>query len=141
MIYVGISRHNLGQPDAIDISQKGIISCRSSLPVSGPIIEILQLDVQNSGLDSIEAAVEAEVLVVIFLVGAIIANTRASQAYRLIVGGDNPPVTIGAQIFPRIEAESRGPAQASGPTSVMLCPVCLAGIFEKIQFTLLGQEL
>src|ERR1035438_8304132 len=78
-----------------------------------PVINVLQLHPKHSRLHGIEAAVPADLFVVIPLAASMIAQTPNVRRQFLVIGGDASAVAIGAQVLGGIKAESCGLAQRS----------------------------
>src|ERR1039458_1465512 len=101
---------------------------------------MLQLHPEHRRLHGIEAAVPANLLVVIPLAASVIAQAANVRRQFLVVGGDASAIAIGAQVLGGIKAESGSLAQRS---RFLLAPFGAEGlrrIFDKAGVVLLGES-
>src|ERR1035438_9810782 len=106
-----------------------------------PVINMLQLHPKHSRLHGIEAAVPADLFVVIPLAASMIAQTPNVRRQFLVIGGDASAIAIGAQVFGGIKTESRGLAQRSCFLVAPLCTESLRSILDKAGAVLLSDTV
>src|ERR1039458_5848478 len=100
---------------------------------------MLQFHPQHRRLHGIEAAVPADLFVVIPLAASVIAQTSNVRRQLLVVGGDASAIAIGAQVLGGIKAESGNLAECSCFLVAPFGAECLRRIFDKAGVVLLGE--
>ena len=58
---------------------------------------------------------------------------RTLPGQLVVVGGDEAAFAVGAQVLGKVEAEGGRIAKATGPASLVLGAVRLAGVFDDLQ--------
>jgi len=109
------------------------------LPASPiPLVDVLELDQQNSSLDGVESEVAANDLVEIPGVLAVVAEDFDLFGKRLAVGGDQTRIAEGAEVFCRIEGKTSAVSKVSTPDIVLSSTDGLGGVFDDSQAVLCG---
>ena len=83
-------------------------------PCRVPGVDPRQLGAQNRRLELVEAAVVAELGVVIALAAAVVPQAADALGDRVGIGRDQAAVARAAEILARVEAEAAGQADAAG---------------------------
>src|ERR1019366_4116367 len=104
-----------------------------------PVVNMLQLHPQHRSLHGIEAAVPADLFVVIPLAATVIAQTANVRRQFLVISGDATALAIGAQVLGGIKAERGGLAECSRFLVAPFRAECLRSIFDKAGVILLGE--
>ena len=108
----------------------------AALPV--PFGKVAQLDLENGGLDGVEAGVPAD-LVVVVAAGHAVGAERAGAGGELRVGGgDEAGVAEGGEVLGGVEAEGGGVAERAGAAGRLArrsprCAEGLGGVFDQKQ--------
>src|SRR5438105_3817377 len=69
-----------------------------------PLFQVLQLDRQNGRLQAVQSAVHALDYMVVLVHPAVVSKHPGLQRQCIIVSDDGAAITVGTEIFPRIEA-------------------------------------
>src|SRR5271166_7127187 len=101
-------------------------------PLLVPVVHMLQLDAQHCRLYRIQTAVRPNLLVVVALPAAMVAQASNMLRQFLVAGGDASAIAIGAQILRGIEAESRTFAQPAGLLVAPLRAEGLCRVFDDL---------
>src|SRR5664279_6537444 len=102
---------------------------------------MLQLHPKHSSLHGIEAAVPADLFVVVPLAASMVAQTPNVRRQFLVISGDASAIAIGAQVLGGIKAESCGLAQRSCFLIAPLRAESLRSILDKAGAVLLDDTV
>jgi hypothetical protein len=106
-------RPELGAFHLFDAVQDGVVLEGVAVARFVPVVDMVELDLEDGGLDAVEAAVDALDLVDVLLQGAVVGEEAGPAGEVLVVADDGPAVAVGAEVLPRVEAE--GPGEPEGP--------------------------
>ena len=132
-----------GQPQRATetgFGQQRAIALGIGLSLGAPPLEMRKLDVQHGGLQRVQAAVHADVLVVVARLHSMSAQQAELFGQLLVLGGQHATVADPSQIFGRIEAETADVAQRSGPMAFEFGTDRLRGIFDQQQMMAPGDR-
>ena len=104
-----------------------------------PGLQVGKLDLEDGCLQGIQPAVEAGELMPVSLLRAMQADHAAPSGQIGIVGQQRSPVSAGAQMLGRIEAETTDIAQGPGALSPIAGSHGLGGVFDDPQLSLPGK--
>src|SRR5262249_38670710 len=119
-----------GAIDPPSATQDRIVMDSHRPPGGVPLIEPAQLHPQDGGLQRVEPAGEADLLVTIFQARATIAQQLDAFGDIAALGGYQPAITVGAQVLPGVKAEATDVAQAPRPPAGIDCAVRLCRVFD-----------
>ena len=111
------------------VEQLLIPFCIAPTPL-GPLVEILEFNLENSCLQGIQAAIDTHRLVKISHAATMDAQHGQRIGQRLIVRGNQPPVTEATEVFGREKAETADIPEDTGALPLLRCSDCLAGILD-----------
>ena len=135
-----------GEDDAFGHGGCGEVCCVEELVVAGGVVaallippgEVSEFDLEDGGLDGVEAGVPADLVVIV--AGDAMPWARRT---RLVVvdcgggGGDEAGVSHGAEIFCGVEAEGGGVAEGSGGDVVPGGSEGLGGVLDEYEVVVL----
>ena len=102
------------------LRQKLIVARRNTLARLGPCRQMRQFDIQDRGLQSIHAAVDAFHDVIVF--SAVPGECGHPIGQLIVIGHDAARIAVGAEVFSWIKRKGRGVCQRFRRT----CPLYLA---------------
>jgi hypothetical protein len=91
---------------------------------------VRKLDAQHGGLERVEAAVEADLFVMIFGRAAVDAQTPEPRGNRVVVCSQKSGLARRAQIFRRVETEAAYSAHRARLTATVVCADGLRRVFD-----------
>ena len=117
----------------------GELCCVEELVVAGGVVaallvppgEVAELDLEDGGLDGVEAGVPADLVVVVAAAHAVGAEDAGVVVDGGGGGGDEAGVAHGAEIFGGVEAEGGGVAEGAGGSAVPGGSEGLGGVFDE----------
>src|ERR1035441_10826017 len=121
-----------------------LTGCASACTRPAPMVplgNVLHLPPKHSRLHGIEAAVPADLFVVIPLAASMIAQMPNVRRQFLVIGGDASAIAIGAQVLGGIKTERRDLAQRSRFLIAPLRTECLRSILDKAGAVLLDDTV
>ena len=120
------------------LGEQRVIALGVGLALAGPVVQMRQLDVEHGGLDRIEAAVQADDLVIVARLHAVRAQQFQLGGQIVAIGRQQSAVSHAAEIFGGIETEAADVAQRAGVAAGVFGADRLAGIFDDRQIVLGG---
>ncbi len=112
---------------------KGLIVLSCDLPPSRlPVVQSSQLDAQQRCLHLVQAAVEAQHVVIIPGLTPLLAQHRNALGQFGIVGGDQPRVAESTQVLGRVEAETGQVAEGTDASPVVLSADGLSAVLDHV---------
>src|SRR5438874_10226598 len=148
-------RITLGEPDDIlmeyvrrlwpayrkhqrQIGEARVVTVRNGSPPRIGGREGSELDTEDRRLDGVEARVDADPGADVPLAPAIFPNFAQSRRERRIVCDEHATIAQGAEIFGRVETETRDIAERADRPAVIKSAVALRTIFDQPQSACLG---
>ncbi len=137
-----------GKDDAFVDRGSGEVRCAEELVVAGgvvaalliPLREVAKFDLEDGGLDGVEAGVPADLVVVVAAAHAVGAEDAGVVVDCVGGGGDEAGVAHGAEIFCGVEAEGCGVAKGSCGDAVPGGSEGLGSVFDEEEVVVLFQE-
>src|SRR5437588_7788642 len=121
MIDVVISGRLVRKCDVIGITEAGRISIGPFPPESAPLVDMLQLGAQHSGVNVIQAAVGSHAMAGPFL-RPVIAQPAYRAVYLFVIRDDGPAIAETSQVLLDDKARADGIAQLADPEAVAAGP-------------------
>jgi len=118
------------------IGQQLMIAMRDAAAFAGPSRKVLEFYSQNSALDAFHAIVIADLVVVIALSRAVLAERASPSCESRVVGHQRATFAVGAQVLAWIKAEARHGAKGSDHFTFVLSSVGLSSVFNKSEIVL-----
>src|SRR5579885_2014079 len=128
--------HNADGLDTGKLLQSPVIEI-GNLPARFiPLIEMRQLDLEDSRLNRVKTKVMPNQQVMILLGRSMIAQQAHLLSQINIVGNEGSAISSSTEIFSRIKTEAGGFAENSGALSFEASAMRLAGVLENRQATI-----
>ena len=129
---------DFGAGDLGDVGQELIEFQRMLVAGFVPVFNILELDAENGGLKSVQAAVYAFYFVDVFFLRAVVSEQAGAADKIIIVGDDGATIAVSAEVFAWIEAKSAGQAEGAGFLAVEGGKMGLSAVFYHHQVVALA---
>src|SRR4051794_26092858 len=109
------------------------VDVRLTPPVVVPGIEVSQFDEEQSRLQLVKPAVDAEDFVLVFLRRAVVAQQTDPLGDCLVVRRDGPAISECAQVLAGVEAKGTGVTQGTRALLSVFRAMRLRGVLEQDQ--------
>ena len=104
-----------------------------------PILNVVELDLENCALESIEAGVPSDFVVVVALAHAVLAQHAGALGQLVGIGGDHAGIARGTEILGGIKAEGGDMAERAGFHAMALGTPGLGCVFDQLETVFLGE--
>lgn len=97
------------------------------------MMDVAQFDLQHSGLNGVQSAVDAFQNMIVLIKGTVPGKTCDSFGQGVIVGHYRPTISVGTKILSRIKGECGRMAEGAHIPALILSEMCLGAILDHEQ--------
>ena len=136
----GIARGVLDRIAQLRSGESRVVESRVVLAAGGPGIQVLQLDVQDGGLDLVDAEIAADEGVVILRLAPVDAQDIHPLGQGGVIGDAHAGVAEGAEVLGREERQAADVAEAAGALVIRIFGADrLRGVLDHPQAVIAGE--